>query len=121
MNWTMDMGEGDIGVCVWFEAPIIHRISGLSLAWHWQGVCVHVHLRSHSGIVYSGGLLLRCPALVNVKNRVYLLACNVWVMRCTTLLWLVILRPFKYRCPHVDRRWGHVSLSLQWHNVQLGF
>jgi hypothetical protein len=28
----MFVGEGEIGVCVWFGAPIIHRISNLSLA-----------------------------------------------------------------------------------------
>ena len=113
-------GEGDIGVCVWFGALIILRISGLSLAWHWQDVCVHVHLRSHSGIVCTGGLLLRWHVLVNVKNRVFLLACMVWVMRCIALLCLAILSPFKYGCSHVDRKWGHVSLLLRWHSVQLG-
>ena len=111
MNLTMNVGEGDIGICVWFGAPIIHKISGLSLAWHWQGVFVHVPSRSHSRIVCLGGLL------VNVKNRVFLLACNVRVMRCTTLLCLAILMPFKYGCSHVHRRWGHVPLSLPWHNV----
>jgi hypothetical protein len=67
-----------IGVCDWFGAPIMHRIYGLSLAWHWQLGCEHVHLRSHSGIVCSGGLLLNVFALVSVKNIVSLLACNVW-------------------------------------------
>ena len=43
-----------MGVCVLFGAPIMHRMSGLSLAWHRQGVCGHVHLISHSGIVCSG-------------------------------------------------------------------
>jgi hypothetical protein len=32
INWMMFVGEGEIGVCVWFGAPIIHRISNLSLA-----------------------------------------------------------------------------------------
>ena len=87
----------------------------------WHVVCGHVHLRSHSWIVYAGGLLCRLPALVNVKNRVCLLACNVWVMGCIALLCLAILRHFKYGCSHVDRGWGHLSLSLRWHSVQLGF
>ena len=50
-----------------------------------------------------------------------LLACSVWVMRCTALLWRAILRPFRYGCSHIDSKWGHVSLSLLWHSVQLGF
>ena len=53
-------------VCVWFGAPSMHRISGLSLAWHWQVVCGHMQLRSHSGIVCSGVVLLVLLALVSV-------------------------------------------------------
>ena len=89
----MSVGEGDIGVCIWFMAPIMDRMYGLNFAWHWHVVCVHVHLRSHSGIVELGGLLLKLLALVNVKNMVDLLACSVWVTRCTALLWRDILRP----------------------------
>ena len=40
---------------VWFGAPSMHRMSGLSLAWHWHvfvGMCIGV---SHSGIVCSCG------------------------------------------------------------------
>ena len=51
----MCVGEGDIGVCVWFGPPSMHSMSGLSLAWHWHFVCGHVHLRSHSRIVWSCG------------------------------------------------------------------
>ena len=33
MNWVVSVGEGNImGVCVWFGAPIMYRISGSSLA-----------------------------------------------------------------------------------------
>ena len=91
MDWIVSVGEGDIGVCVWFGAPIMHKMSNLNLAWHWHDVCEHVHLRSQSAIVCSGGLLLKLPTLVSVKNRVVLLACSVWVMRCTTLLCRAIL------------------------------
>ena len=49
----------------------MHRISGLSLAWHWHIVCVHVHGRSQSGIVCSGELLFMWPALVSVKNMCF--------------------------------------------------
>ena len=77
MNWTVTLGEGVIGVCIWFRAPTMHRMYGLSLAWHWHVVCVHVHLRSHSGFVCSGGVLFRWHALVNVKNWVFSWACSV--------------------------------------------
>ena len=110
------MGVGD-----WLWAPIMHNMSGFSLAWHWHFVCEHVHVRSHSGTVWSGGWLLMVPALASVKNLVFLLACNVWVIIWTALLCLAILRLFKYGCSHVDSRWGHVSLSFFWHSVQLGF
>jgi hypothetical protein len=89
------MGDGVIGVCVWFGAPIMHRMYGLSLAWHWQGVCGHVHLSNQSRIVCFGGLLLILPALVSVKKRVFLLACSVCVMRCTALSCLEILMPIR--------------------------
>ena len=118
------MGVGD-----WFWAPIMHSMSGFSLAWHWHCGCEHVHARSHrslnprsqSGTVLSCGWLLRVPALVSVKNFVFLLACSVWVIRWTALLCRAILSPLRYGCSHVDRRWGHVSLSFLWHSVQLGF
>ena len=32
MSWIVIVGDGVIGVCVWFEAPIMHRMYGLSLA-----------------------------------------------------------------------------------------
>jgi hypothetical protein len=112
----MSLGEGVTSVCIWFGAPIMHMISGLNLAWHWYWhwhvVCVHMHLRSHSKIVCSGGVLFRWSASVNVKNRVFMWACSIWVMRCIALLCCAILRPFKYGCLHVDSRWGNVSLSL---------
>ena len=46
MNCTMSVRRGDIGVCVWFEALIMHKMHGLNLAWPWHIVCGHVHLRS---------------------------------------------------------------------------
>ena len=57
MNWIVSVGEGDIGVCLWFGAPIVHKMSSLNIVWHWQVVCEHVHLWSQFGIVCSGGLL----------------------------------------------------------------
>ena len=56
-----------------------------------------------------------------MKNLVFLLACSVWVIGWTALLCLVIPSPFKYGCSHVDSRWGHVTLSVLLHSVQLGF
>ena len=121
INWIVWLGDGSIGVCVWFGAPIMHIMSGLSLAWHWHFLSEHVLARSQSGTVSSGGWLLWLHALVNVKNMMFLLACSIWVIKWTTLLCFVILSPFKYKCSHVDSRWGHVSLSLLLHSVQLGF
>ena len=77
MSWIVIAGEGVIGVCVQFTAPIMHRLFGLNLAWQWQAGCEHMHLRSHSGIVCSSGLLSRLFALVTKKNLVFLFACNV--------------------------------------------
>jgi hypothetical protein len=34
MNWMVWLGEGNIGLCVWLGAPIMHIMPGLSLAWH---------------------------------------------------------------------------------------
>ena len=67
----MSVGEVDIGVCVWFRAPIRHRMFGRNLARQWHVVCKHVHLRSQSRIVCLGGLLLRLLALVTVNNQVF--------------------------------------------------
>jgi len=66
MNCTVCECEGVIGIGVWFGAPIMQRMSGLSLAWHWHLVCVHVQFMSQSGTVLSWLLLLRLPAFVNV-------------------------------------------------------
>lgn len=76
VNWTVCVGKGNIGVCVWLEVPIMHRMSGLSLAWQLHGVCWHENLISQSGIVSSGIVLLSFPTLVSVKYRVFLLANN---------------------------------------------
>ena len=117
-GWIMSAGEGDSGVCIWFGAPTMHRISGLNLAWYWHVACAHVHLSSQFETIWSGGLLLWLPASVNVKNHVSLLACSVWGMRWTALLCCAILRPFMNGFSHVDRWCG---VSLLWYNVQLGF
>ena len=121
INWIVCVGDGDMGVCVWLGAPIMHTMYGLSLAWQLHGACWHEHLISQSGIVCSCVVLLKFPALVSVKYWVFLLAWSVWVIRCTAMLCLAILNPFRYGCSHVDKRWGHVSLSFLWHRVQLGF
>ena len=54
MNCIVYVGEGSKGIGVWFGTPSIHRIYGLSLAWHWQLVCGHVHSMSHFGIIVLG-------------------------------------------------------------------
>ena len=55
----------------------MHSMSSLSLAWHWQFGCVHVHSMSQSGIVCSWRMLAWLPAFVNVEYLVFLLACSV--------------------------------------------
>ena len=55
-----------MGVCVWFGALNMHRICGLSLAWHWQVVCGNMNSKRHSRIVCSGIVLLVLPTLVRV-------------------------------------------------------
>jgi hypothetical protein len=59
LEYRGSVGECDIGVCIWFGAPIMHRISCLSFALHLHVVCVHVHLSSHYGTMESSGLLLK--------------------------------------------------------------
>ena len=77
INWIVHVGEGDMGVCVWLGAPIMHKMYGLSLAWHVHGLCWHEHSISQSGIVCSVVVLLSVPALVSVKNWVFLLAWSI--------------------------------------------
>ena len=55
MNWIVNVGEGLIGVCVWFGAPIMHRMYGLNLVSQWQVGCEDMRWRSHSEIVGCGG------------------------------------------------------------------
>jgi hypothetical protein len=55
-----------------FGAPIMHRMSGLSLASDWHGFWRHVHWSSQFDIVCSCGWLLRWPALVTVRNLVFI-------------------------------------------------
>jgi hypothetical protein len=51
MSWIIVVGDGAMGVCMLFGAPIKQSMYGLSLTWHWQRVCGHVHLSNHFGIV----------------------------------------------------------------------
>ena len=82
-----------MGGVVWIGTPIMHNMSGLSLARHWHGVWRHMHCSNHSGTICSCGWLLKWPALILVKYRVFLLACSVWAIRCIALLCLAILSP----------------------------
>ena len=43
MNCIVCVWEGNKGVSVWFGTPGMQRMYGLSLAWHRQFVCGHVH------------------------------------------------------------------------------
>ena len=66
MNCIVCVGDGNNGVGVWFDAPIMLRMSSLHLAWHWQVVCEHVHFMNHSGTICSWVRLLKVPAFVSV-------------------------------------------------------
>ena len=66
MNCIVFVCEGNKGVGVWFGTPITHKMSGLSLAWHWQFVCGHVHSMSQPRTVCSWFMLLMLPAFVSV-------------------------------------------------------
>ena len=77
ISWVVIEGDGDIDVCVWFGTPIRHSMSSLSLARQQHVVCIHVHLCIHYGVVFLSGLLLKLPALVSVRNWVFLFACRV--------------------------------------------
>jgi hypothetical protein len=85
INCTVWLDDGNTGRVFWFVAPIMHKMSSLSLAWHWHGIWGHVHANSHSGTVVSCDRLLRCPTLALVRNHVCLLACSVCVIRCTSI------------------------------------
>ena len=69
MSCNVVVGDGVMGVCVWLGAPIMHSMSGLSLARHWHG-----YLSIQFGIVWLGGLLLISPALASVNKQVFMLA-----------------------------------------------
>jgi hypothetical protein len=66
MNYIVCACEGSRGVGVWFGTPNTQRMSGLSLAWHCQFVCGHVHSLSQFGMVCSWLMLLRLLAFVSV-------------------------------------------------------
>jgi hypothetical protein len=51
MNCIVWLGDGDIGRVIWFGAPIMHKMSSLSLAWQWHGLWGHSHRSSQFGIV----------------------------------------------------------------------
>ena len=68
MNCIVCAFEGSKGVGVWFGAPSMKRMYGMSLAWHWHFVCVHVHSMSHSKTVCSCLLLLRVYAFPSFLN-----------------------------------------------------
>lgn len=64
---------------------------------------------------YGVWFLLMCKILF------CLLGWRVWVMRWMTLLWQEMRSPFMWEFLHLDRRCGHVSLSLVVHCMHLGF
>jgi hypothetical protein len=63
-------------------------------------------LRANLGLFVWGVGCEYCMHWLVPKNKVFMLACNAWVMRCTALSCCVhvILRPFKEGFLHVDNR-----------------
>ena len=53
MNHIVLVGDGMIGIMLWLGAPSTHSMSNLSLARHWHCGELHLHCRSHYGIVES--------------------------------------------------------------------
>ena len=49
------------------------------------------------------------------------LCVRAWTGNLSVFSWHDIQRPFMCWFSHVHRRWGHVSLALLGHRVQLGF
>ena len=51
-----------------YGSPLTHRMSGLRRALQWHLCVLHVHRRSHDGIVFSCGLSLKIPAFIRMKQ-----------------------------------------------------
>ena len=77
-----------LGVCL--RCPVLVWL-GIGILF--VGMCIQGAIMGLFSLVVD---LLRLLVLVSVKNRVFLLACNVWVMRCNALLCLAICRSFIY-------------------------
>ena len=52
-----------------YGRPLMHRMSGLRRALQWHLCVLHVHGKSHGGIVFSCGLSLKIPAFIQMKQR----------------------------------------------------
>lgn len=104
INCTMCGGRG---VLVFgFYLGVLLCIGCQVLVFLGIGVGAQVQLHSHSDIVDMSGLLLKFLTLISVKDGVHLLVCSAWAMRCNTMLWHGILRPFIIWLSHVDRKWA---------------
>lgn len=103
------MGDGVRVVCVWFWAPIMHRMSGRTLAWHFARCLWACTFEYPLWNCFFGCIVIDCTCVGQCEKRVFLFAWSVCVMRCTALL---CLRPSRYVFSHVDKRCGYVSLSF---------
>ena len=113
-------GVGIMGSFCSYVAPCMYTMSGRSFARHSHHVLLHVHLSIHCGMVLSCWLPCCFPAFVSVKCLVCSFDFNKLLSWWVATLCLAILKPLRHLLFHKQSRCGHVSLSLLWHNVQLG-
>ena len=113
-------GVGIRGLFCLYVAPCMYIMSGRSFARHSHRVLLHVHLSIHGGMVLSCWLPCCLTVLASVKCLVCAFGFNKLVSWWVVVLWLAILKPLRDSLLHKESRCGHVSLSLLWHNVQLG-
>ena len=66
LNCMVRLSIGFVGGIYWCGSSLIHSRSGLNLALQWHFWCLHVQHRSHMGIVFSCGLLLKVLAFMRV-------------------------------------------------------
>jgi hypothetical protein len=83
-------------------------------------VLLHVHGRSDSSTIWSGGLSLTVWVIVGVENLMNLLASNDWVIKCVGFVVSGNLEFFDVLvCACGEKAWMSVPLRLIVHIVQL--
>ena len=69
INWIMKFGSMVVEGRAVYGRPLMQRMYGLRRALQWHFRVRHVHGRSHDGIVFSCGLLLKISAFIPMKQR----------------------------------------------------